>query len=316
MSLEEKDDLRHALRPGPFARESLFYDLVLPEERLLVFTYTWVDSADRVGHLFAVVTGDDQRLAVSAAEGVDAVGRDFDDWRVDGADGSVWVRHHDLLTAASYGASAPGARLDVEFTGIHEPFDYLRNDDGCPPFVADNRFEQAARVTGTLELGPADGRSADAPRRRRIAVDATGHRDHSWGTRDWDTIQDWKWVSAQVDDSLAVHVMEIHGRGRTTHHGYALVDGVLSPVDRVRIDTVYDDRFWQTRVSMTVLDKAGRTTELSAERFAMLAFAAGEGMALHEAGCHGTLNGRASRVHVENGWDRAYAERQVSRAGG
>lgn len=303
--LEPKDDLRHPLRPGPHSRESLFYDLVLPEERLLVFTYTWVTADDRAGHLFAVVGGadGDETLAFSATDGVDAAGRDFDDWRVDGVDGTVWVRHHDLLTAASYGATAPGASLEVEFTGVHEPFDYLRNDDGCPPFVADNRFEQSALVRGTLRLGD-----------RVIPVDATGHRDHSWGTRDWDTIQDWKWVSAQVDDRLAVHLMEIHGRGRTTHHGYTLVDGVLSAVDRVRIDTEYDDRFWQTRITATVLDKAGRRVTLEAERFAMLTFEAGEGMSLREAACHGTIDGRPARVHVENGWDRAYAERQVSRA--
>jgi hypothetical protein len=177
--LEPKDDLRHHLRPGPHSRESLFYDLVLPDEGLLVFTYTWVNADEQAGHLFAVVGDDNQKLAFSAADGVPTGGRDFDDWRVDGAGGNVWVKHTDLLRTASYGAAAEGASLTAELVGTHEAFDYAQNDDGCPDFIADNRFEQGARVRGTLTLNGRD-----------IPFDTTGHRDHSWGTRDWDAIQD------------------------------------------------------------------------------------------------------------------------------
>jgi hypothetical protein len=303
--LEPKDDLRHPLRPGPHSRESLFYDLVLPDEGLLVFVYTWVNADDQAGHLFAVVGDDDERLAFSAVDGVPAHGRDFDDWRVEGPGGALWVRHSELLRTASYGAGAEGAELRVEFTGTHEAFDYARNEDGCPDFIADNRFEQSARLTGTLTLHG-----------REIPFDTTGHRDHSWGTRDWDAIQDWRWVSAQVDDDLALNVMVMHARGETTVHGYVLAGGELSAVERVRTRVGYDDNWWQKSLTMTVTDEAGRTTEITGDRYALLNFQAGERITLNEAAFHGTVNGRAARMHFENGWDRSYSDAQIRRLGG
>jgi hypothetical protein len=303
--LEPQDDLRHPLRPGPHSRESLFYDLVLPDEGLLVFVYTWVDADDRAGHLFAVVGDDNERLAFSAVDGVPAQGRDFDDWHVAGPDGQLWVRHTELLHSATYGAAAPGAELRAEFTGTHPAFDYARNADGCPDFIADNRFEQSARVRGTLTLHG-----------REIAFDTTGHRDHSWGTRDWDAIQDWRWVSAQVDDDLALNVMVLHARGETTVHGYVLADGELSAVHQVKARVGYDDHWWQKTLTMTVVDAAGRTTEVAGDRYALLNFQAGDRITLNEAAFYGTINGRVARMHFENGWDRSYSDAQIRRLGG
>lgn len=303
--LEPKDDLRHQLRPGPHSRESIYYDLVLPDEGLLVFTYTWVNADDQAGHLFAVVDSDDRKLALSATDGVAVGGRDFDDWQVAGADGTVWVQHRELLHTAEYGASAPGVSLRAEFTGTHEAFDYARNEDGCPDFVADNRFEQSARVRGSLTIGD-----------RIIPFDTTGHRDHSWGTRDWDAIQDWKWVSAQVDDSLALQVMVLHARGETTYHGYVVADGELQPVVRAKTRAEYDADWRQTSLSMMVTDAAGRTTEVTGQRYALLDFHAGERITLNEAACHGTINGHSAPMHFETGWDRSYSDAQIRRLGG
>jgi hypothetical protein len=296
--LEPKDDLRHQLRPGPHARESLFYNVLLPDEGLMVFVYTWVDAADRAGHLFAVVGDNNERLVFSAVDGVDVGGRDFDDWAVRG----LWLRHTDLLRTAEFGVDIEGASLRATFTGTHEAFDYAQNADGCPAFIADNRFEQSARVTGELVL---DGRT--------IPFDTTGHRDHSWGTRDWDTIQDWKWISAQAGDGVSLNVMQLHARGETTRHGYVFRDRVLEPVVDVRTRAEYDDNWWQTALHLTVTDAGGRQTELTARRYALLRFDAGERLTLHEAGCRGTIDGRAAVVHFEAGWDRAYAQAQAGR---
>jgi hypothetical protein len=263
-----------------------------------VFVYTWVDAANRAGHLFAVVGDNNERLVFSAVDGVEVGGRDFDDWAVRG----LWLRHTDLLRTAEFGVDIEGASLRATFTGTHEAFDYAQNADGCPAFIADNRFEQSARVTGELVL---DGRT--------IPFDTTGHRDHSWGTRDWDTIQDWKWISAQAGDGVSLNVMQLHARGETTRHGYVFRDGTLEPVVDVRTRAEYDDNWWQTALRLTVTDAGGRQTELTARRYALLRFDAGERLTLHEAGCRGTIDGRAAVVHFEAGWDRAYAQAQAGR---
>lgn len=114
--------------------------------------------------------------------------------------------------------------MRVTYEALHPAFSYRENPDGCPSYIADDRFEQSCRVVGTLSLHG-----------REISIDTTGQRDHSWGTRDWATFQDWKWISAQAGPDLAVNLMLAHGRGETTHHGYVFRDGVVTPVAHGRV---------------------------------------------------------------------------------
>ncbi|HZZ48770.1 MAG TPA: DUF2804 family protein [Pseudonocardia sp.] len=298
--LDAKDDLRHPLRPVPHARESLFYNILLAEEDLMVFIYTWVDAENKAGHLFAVVGDNNERHAFSAVDGVDIGSADFDDWEVQG----LRLRHTDLLRTAELGVTSENASLTAQFTALHDAFDYVQNEDGCPEFVADNRFEQAVRVTGELTLNG-----------RTIPFDTTGHRDHSWGVRDWNAMQDWKWVSAQTADGTALNIMVLHGRGETTRHGYVFRDGELSPVAQVRTRAQYDKNWWQTDLDMSVTDAAGRQTQVVLHRYALLVFGAAD-LSLHEAGCRATINGQDAVAHFECGWDRRYVEAQVARLAG
>lgn len=298
MALTESDDLRHALPAGPHARESLYYDVVLPDEKLLIFFYTWVDGENRAGHLFAVVGEDDEKLAFHADDGVEVGDRDFDDWAVEG----LGVKHTDLLTRAELTFEADDVTFEAVVEGLHPAFDYRSNADGCPSFVATNRFEQSLRIRGTLRVGG-----------REIAIDGTAHRDHSWGERDWDSIQDWKWLSAQAGEDLVLNAMQIHGRGETTFHGYVRRDGVLSGVTLLRGETEYDEQWCQRRARFTLTDEAGRTTVVELERFALLSFTAGERIQLNEAACRGTIDARPAAIHLENGWDAEYAAAQARR---
>lgn len=301
MTLTPTDDLRHELAPGPHARESLYYDIVLPDEKLLIFFYTWVDGENRAGHLLAVMgEGPDggEKLAFSAVDGVEVGGADFDDWAVEG----LTVRHTELLQRAELGFHGDDVSFDAVVEGLHPAFDYQRNADGCPSFIATNRFEQSLRVRGTLRVAG-----------REIAIDGTAHRDHSWGERDWDSIQDWKWLSAQAGEDVLLNAMQIHGRGETTFHGYVQRDGLLSGVTSMRGRTEYDDDWQQLRARFTILDENGRTTAVELERFTLLSFTAGERIRLNEAACRGAVDGRPAAVHLENGWDARYADAQAAR---
>jgi hypothetical protein len=296
--LEPQDDLRHTLTPGPHARESLFYNLLLPDEGLLVMFYTWVDGDGRAGHLFAVASEDNERLAFSATDGVPVGDRDFDDWEVEG----LRVRHGDLLQTAHLEFDGDGVSYRAQFDALHEAFSYLDNDDGCPSFLAHNRFEQAGCMRGTLTV---DG--------REIAFDTTAHRDHSWGERDWDSIQDWKWISAQAGEGLALNVLLLHARGETTRHGYVYRDGEVVPVVDIRVKADFDANWWQTRGTIVIVDATGREVVVEAGRFALFRFEAGERIVMHEAACTGTIDGTDALVHFEAGWDRSYAELQAAR---
>jgi hypothetical protein len=297
--LEPRDDLRHAIGTGAHARESLFYGVMLPEEGLMVFVYTWVGGDDRAGHLFVVAGADDERLAFSASDGEPMDGADFGDWTV----GGLHVAHADPLRRCELAFAGEDVSFTATFTGLHDAFSYLDNADGCPSTIADDRFEQSCRVTGTLVLGD-----------REIAIDTTGHRDHSWGTRDWDAIQDWKWISGQAPGGTAFNLMVLHLRGDTTHHGYVLRDGRVVPVASARVRGTYDEHWWQNGAEVSILDEDGVTTRAELERFALFRFEAGERIVLHEAGCRGSIDGVPAPIHFECGWDKGYVALQERRA--
>jgi hypothetical protein len=291
------DDLRHPGEiSGVHGRESLFYNLLLPEHGVILFVYTWVDAEDRAGYLFTVVGEDDDRRCFFAHDGVPIGERAFDDWAVDG----LTLRHADLLRTAELAFAGEGVDFRATFTATHPAFSYRDNADGCPSFVATDRFEQAGRMTGTLVLDGVE-----------IAVDATAQRDHSWGERDWAAIQDWKWLSAQASDDLALNVMLIHARGETTCHGYVAREGITTPVVDVAIRAQYDDRWWQREVTATIVDAEGLETVVEGRRFALLSFEAGGAATLNEAACTGTIDGAPALIHFECGWPIAYAAAQA-----
>src|SRR5260370_17493122 len=118
----------------------------------------------------------------------------FSDWKLDGFSMQQDVK----FGAAHIRWEHPQATLDFNFAGFHPPYAYGSNRAGCPGYAATNRIEQSGRVTGTLALAT-----------RHIKFDATGHRDHSWGTRDWTAFQHYKWFSCQVRDELSVHFCQL-----------------------------------------------------------------------------------------------------------
>jgi hypothetical protein len=293
------DDLRHKLAPSPHARESMFHTVPLAHGRLVVCTYTWVGADDRASYLFVVAGEGDERHAAGELHGVDVGAADFDDWQV----GALSLRHTKPLMTAELAVELDGVSFRATYDAMHPAISYRTNRDGCPAYNADDRFEQSCWVQGTLSLHG-----------REITIDTTGQRDHSWGTRDWATFQDWKWISAQAGPALAVNLMLAHARGETTRHGYVFRDGEVTPIIDARVVARYDADFRQTGADVEIIDESGRTTRMTIERFAFFSFEAAERTLLNEAGCTGTVDGAEAVVHFECGWDSGYAATQASRA--
>jgi hypothetical protein len=87
--------------------------------------------------------------------------------------------------------------VDLTWTAFHEPFDY---HDGLHALgaadedlaLAPAHFEQCGSVRGTVRRGG-----------QEVEIDGLGHRDKSWGLRDWNAITGWEWLSAQFGEDLA-----------------------------------------------------------------------------------------------------------------
>jgi hypothetical protein len=131
-------------------------------------------------------------------------------------DGSLRIQTEALR--ATHRCEHPLERFDVELDAVgqaHEdPAELLRDEPGYEVPVAlqlrwetagvpyayrlTTRYEIPCRVAGTIKVG-------EELLELRGAV---GQRDHSWGTRDWWSM-DWVWSAGHLDDGTHLHAVEL-----------------------------------------------------------------------------------------------------------
>ncbi|MHA1264390.1 MAG: DUF7064 domain-containing protein [Candidatus Helarchaeota archaeon] len=114
--------------------------------------------------------------------------------------------------------------LKFEAIGRFKPFDYFEGrkmEDFSAEYVdlldtaAQRHYEQACICKGTF-LTRKTGESMD--------FEILGHRDHSWGIRDWVFIDRWNWISAQFADKT-VNIARIEVKG------HLLIGGFISTAE-------------------------------------------------------------------------------------
>ncbi len=291
--LKVGDDLRHRPTAGGKGRDSLYFNVMLPDLELGVFVYTWADHHGRAGRLVTAWGRDPEPLAFEVVHGVAMGDADFDDWHIDGLD----LHLPDPLRTAEIRYRGENLQLDYDFTGTHSAFDYGRNAGGCPQWMAINRFEQTGWARGELRLGT-----------ERIAFDQPAHRDHSWGRRDWKMPQHWKWVVAQTPSGRGLNLFQWIARGETGTNGYVLRDGQPIALVDARCETTYDADMTNRSLHAVLTDEAGGVTELDLERYGTVALPVGSDTVLNEAACWGRIDGEVGWGQFEAQWPASYVE--------
>lgn len=307
-ALRQEDDLRHPpAEPGGKARDSLFWQVTLPEQRLAVQVYLFLSGSGRAGYHIAV-WGEGADAPIAYATGSGSIGGDLDDAEVDG----LHLRQGEDLRTASLTVRRAGVELDLRFDALHDAFTFRDNPDGLPVWFAANRMEQTGRVTGELRLSSPDEKSG----RRVIPLDTIGHRDHSWGPRDWSAPQHWKWFVAYTPDGrLAVNGWIWIARGTWGFGGYVLRDDELSPVSFIDVsEATFDDDGGQRLLDAVVVDLDGRELHVRLESFGMLELPdARSGTIVLEAAVTATLDGEKASGQYECEWPSDYFDRSFGR---
>jgi hypothetical protein len=145
--IRESDDLRHRVAEGVKTRDSLFWNLILPDEEIAVQLYIWIDGRGVAGRQVAVYVPDGERNIVLNAYNVDLGPEcELDDWACEG----LRLRQPEPLRTAELSFAGPGIALEYRFIACHRPFSYRENPGGCPHWMAVNRFEQSGRAEGML----------------------------------------------------------------------------------------------------------------------------------------------------------------------
>jgi hypothetical protein len=191
--------------------------------------------------------------------------------------------------------------MDFSFEAIHPPYAYSSHAEPFPRYFADDRYEQGGRAWGTARL---DG--------EEVTFDGFCHRDHSWGARSWGGTLHYKWINF-LSEGTSVHVMDLHGFGRTTARGYVHKDGRTAQIVESVFDYDLDDDFYHRRFAGRFVDDAGRSTEVRLlESTAEIDYPISPRLTLFDIVGPSTIDGAPAVAYAEMAWPPDYLAANVA----
>lgn len=258
---------RNALVKADSLTETQYFGFCIPQEQIHAYGYLWHHPNLRIvggglfvwqGHKRSVTHGElcDYRNYMSDA----VLQGDLHRYRLENSYGVTVVeplrRHH-----MSYQDRARGNAVELDYEAVSPPV----------MFADGNHFEQAMKVTGTLQL-----------RGRSYTVDCYTLRDRSWGKprpEDNLPLPGASWMQGVFGDDLAFSCnlfdqaessAELRGTAlalpidRTLNGGWIYRDGVVSRLVRglKRIEREPDSRM-PRRVELEIVDERGRELRIS-----------------------------------------------------
>jgi hypothetical protein len=276
-------------------RDSLFWEVIVPEEEIGMQVYLYLTDSGRAGYNAVVWGAEPEPLALQLGSGRLLDTEDFNDLSFDG----LTLRQPEPLQSCVMTYQGDGLAIEFDFHGIHDAFSYRANPDGVPTWFAENRMEQTGHVRGSILLGD-----------RHIRLDHIGHRDHSWGVRDWGVPQHWKWFVAYTPGGVAVNGWIWIAKGEWGFGGYVTRDGVAVPIRSIDHHADYDDQMRQQRLSATVIDVEGGRTDVTLEAFGVVQLPSHNPMTtvIREAACRATIDGVPGAGQFETHWVGSYLE--------
>ncbi|WP_428249529.1 DUF7064 domain-containing protein [Ferrovibrio sp.] len=295
-----KDDLRHWPQPGGRMRDSLFWECILPSEQIGFQAYLYLTDDGKAGFNIIVWGPESEPLVLDLVQGEIPASMDFDALDFKG----LHLEQPAGSNRARLRYRSDKVELDYDFTGLHMPFSYRQNPDGLPAWFAVNRFEQTGWVRGFITFGG-----------RCVELDHVGHRDHSWGMRQWAMPQHWKWLAAYTPD--ASHIINAwlwQAKGESGVGGYVVRGKTLTPIASIKQQAAYDADMTQRSLRVDIIDTLGASCVLQLDRFGIVKLPTGGRHAtmVMEAACTASIDGHKAVGQYETFWPQAYLDRLIA----
>lgn len=138
--------------------------------------------------------------------------------RVNATEAELYENPHDLLEGQS--GKATSASMDLVWTTDGEPYAYRLT----------TRYEIPCKVSGMVTIGDEVIGLSGVP----------GQRDHSWGSRDWWSM-DWVWSALHLDDKTHIHGLDLRiPSAPRMACGYVQKEGKIAEVETCVVDAVFE----------------------------------------------------------------------------
>jgi len=142
-------------------------------------------------------------------------------------------------------------KLDVKFQPLNKLFAYAYGDPTDAAFekIGTQHYEQSGTFTGRLfhngkwnEIGP-----------------CYGHRDHSWGIRDWSAVEKYRLFCCTFSDDLAFNLWEGRMEGRDFLRGYVFDGEENTRIEGSSVTTKYMSNGLEPKNAVVkLIDEKGR----------------------------------------------------------
>lgn len=118
--------------------------------------------------------------------------------------------------------------------------------------VASEHYEQVGTWAGQIVV---DG--------ERMEIQGSGHRDHSWGERDWKAPERWTWLTAQFGNDFGFNLCRVVIKSLDVYNGYICRSGRNYSLRRAWLETEFEeDGLTQKRVLLRLQDTSGWEAEI------------------------------------------------------
>ncbi|NVM52469.1 MAG: hypothetical protein HWN66_02115 [Candidatus Helarchaeota archaeon] len=215
IEISENDEYKHDFGSfPPHHNESWYFNFIDRPNNVFLITRWSFEMYDRRSLVMFVLIVDGKITTYFQDISVDSM---LDNWEFDKR-----VKYYCIKPMQQWRVTFEDkkVKMDITFNARFPVFNYLSGEypiDAIEEYgielldvAAQQHYEQGMKATGTLLL-----KKTDETRR----INCLGHRDHSWGTRDWVGIDRWYWISAQFEDKT-VNITRVEFRGKITHNGF------------------------------------------------------------------------------------------------
>ncbi|MHA1649892.1 MAG: DUF7065 domain-containing protein [Candidatus Helarchaeota archaeon] len=251
--ITERDEHLHTPENKPLWRESYYFNVMDPKNNIFSVSTMGYMPNEKESHYFSILYIDDKLYTHINFVKL----KNEDDFKENPSDGhqsfTILQEHKEWeikLQTRKF-------QLEYKWIGRFPVYEYPGGWQ-IPGILEQNHYEQSGIVKGFVKLN--DGSKRE--------IDGFGHRDHSWGVRDWVKIDEWYWTSVQFENGTHALNCWLNKIGSKQYiHGFISSAEKNTAIKSIEVETQYQAGNSRNPRSATfkLIDEEGKQYKLEAE---------------------------------------------------